>query len=335
MEYTKTTELETNLAQFTRSRFITMLPNGTLALLVACLALGLKAGDEVLVPNLTMIATANAPYLIGIQPILVDIDQETLCMDLDRAAEAITTKTKALIYVSLNGRSGDMHQVTEFCKKNKLLFIEDAAQSLGSSWHNQSLGTFGEVGVLSFSVPKIITTGQGGALLTNSQSIYEKIKKIKDFGRVRGGSDVHNEFGWNFKFTDLLSVVGIEQMKKLPKRIVRKKAIYKLYSTLLSQVPKLTLIQTDLSLTTPWFIDIYVSQPDKLAAYLASQGIGTRRIYPALSTQKIYQNSKASQGVYPVSQKMAATGLWLPSASTLTDHMINRICKLIIQYYAD
>lgn len=331
-EYKKTEELEGMIAKYTGAKYCVMTVNGTVSLILALLALGIKSGDEVLTPDITMIATPNSAKLLGAKPVFVDIEPDTFCMDLKLAASAITPKTKAILYVSLNGRSSNMKEAREFCRKHKLFLIEDAAQSLGSYSNNKHLGTFGEIGTLSFAVPKIITTGQGGALLTNSARLYKKIKMLKDFGRARGGIDIHDEWGWNFKFTDLQAVIGIEQMKKLAVRVKRKKEIFKRYLDGLKNVKQITFIPTDLSKTSPWSIDIYVNQPLKLASYLKDRNIGTRVVYPAIHTQKIYRD-KSYKKRFPIAEKYARTGLWFPSSTQLTNQQIDYITSVIKEYY--
>lgn len=333
MEFKKTAELERAIADFTGAAHCVMTTNGTISLSLALLALGLKPGDEVLVPNMTMIATPNAAKMVGMNPVLVDVESTTLCMDLAKAKEAITPNTKALMYVAFNGRSGDMEAVKSFCKEHDLFLIEDAAQALGSFWRGRHLGTFGDMGSFSFSVPKIITTGQGGALITNREDLAQKIKQLKDFGRTSGGVDIHEEWGWNFKFTDIQAVIGLEQMKKLPWRLTRKKEIFRRYQEGLAGVAQVEFLATNLRETGPWFIDVFVDDPDALAAFLKERGIGTRRIYPAIHTQKIYADS--NRGVsFPVSERYAARGLWLPSSSKLSDEEIDYVVKMIKIYYA-
>ncbi len=333
MEYKKTEELERLIADYTRAKYCVMTVNGTVGLTMALLALGIGREDEVLVPNLTMIASPNAVRLAAARPVLVDVDAETLCMDLTCAAERITSRTKALMYVAFNGRSGAMEKVREFCAHHALALIEDAAQAFGSFYNSKHLGVFGEIGSFSFSVPKIITTGQGGALVTDSEELYKKLRRLKDFGRDTGGADIHNDWGWNFKFTDLQAVVGIEQMKKLAWRVSRKKQLYKRYYDALCAIPQISFLPTDLTNTSPWFIDIYVDDPDRLQQYLKEKGIGARRIYPAVHKQKIYQ--QAYQGVsFPISEQYAARGLWLPSSSKLTDEEVDIIVGAVAEYYS-
>ena len=333
MEFKKTEELERMIADYVGAKYCVMTVNGTVSLWLALRALGVGRGDEVLVPNLTMIASPNAVALAGASPVLVDVEVNTLCMDLEKAVLSVTPKTKALMYVPFNGRSGDMERVVSFCKEHDLLLVEDAAQAFGSFFKEKHLGAFGAIGSFSFSVPKIITTGQGGALVTDNEELYKKMRRLKDFGRDQGGADIHDDWGWNFKFTDLQAVVGIEQMKKLAWRVSRKKELYKRYSDALRDISQILFLPTDLTNTSPWFIDIYVDDPDGLQHYLKENGIGARRIYPAVHTQKIYQPAYREIS-FPVSEQFAARGLWLPSSSKLTDEEVDYVAEMIKKYYS-
>lgn len=328
-EFKKTAEFEQMIAEYTGSQFCCVVSNGTVSLAIALWAAGVGKGDEVLVPNFTMIATPNAIVLVGARPVLVDVEPRTLCMDLDCCRKAITNKTKAIILVSSNGRAPNMSAYQDFCKKHDLFFLEDAAQSLGSFQNGKHIGTFGDVGSFSFSSPKIITTGQGGALVTNNETLYRKIKKIKDFGREKGGTDWHDMLGFNFKFTDLQAVIGIEQMKKLPARVRRKKEIYQLYVSELSEIEPLEFIPTSQE-TAPWFIDVYLEKPAALLDFLKKHEVGARLVYPPINHQKLY----ADKSKHPVSQNYCYRGLWLPSSSFLTDDQVLHICKLIKTYFA-
>jgi len=328
-EFKETAEFERMIAEYTGSRFCCVVSNGTVSLAIALWAAGIGEGDEVLVPNFTMIATPNAVKLVGAVPVLVDVEPRTLCMDLNCARKAITTKTKAIVLVSLNGRAPDMRAYQDFCKEYNLFFLEDAAQSLGSFQNGGHIGTFGDVGSFSFSSPKIITTGQGGALITNNEILFKKIKKIKDFGREGGGTDWHDIMGFNFKFTDIQAVIGIEQMKKLSVRVQRKKQIYQLYVSELSEIKSLEFIPTS-GETAPWFVDIYTENPLKLLNFLKEHQVGARQVYPPINHQKVYADGRK----YPVSERYCYLGLWLPSSSFLTDDQVLHICKLIKTFFS-
>jgi len=328
-EFKKTQEFEKLIAEFTGAKHCIVTNNGTISLTLALLAAGVKSGDEVLVPDITMIATSNACKIFGANPIFVDTEPDTVCMDMKSAEDALTPRTKALIYVSLHGRCGNMEDVRAFCQRHKLFFLEDSAQSLGSYYNGKHLGRFGDVGSFSFSMPKIITTGQGGALITDNDDIAYKIGRLKDFGRAWGGIDIHETIGYNFKFTDIQAVIGIEQMKKLDERIKQKREIYSRYEQRLRKIRGVKMLPTDLKQTTPWFVDIYVDKPDEMAKWLKEKGIGTRRIYPSIHTQEAYNVSVHC----PNAELAAKRGLWLPSSVQLKDEQIDRVTENIGEFF--
>jgi perosamine synthetase len=175
----------------------------------------------------------------------------------------------------------------------------------------------------------VISTGQGGALITNNDDIAHKIRRLKDFGRAKGGTDFHDTIGYNFKFTELQACLGIEQMKKLQWRVDRKKQIIKLYRKLLKDVSQVSFFDQDLKNTTPWFIDVFVEKRAELQVYLKEHNIGTRIMYPPINRQVAYKYP----GVFPVSDQVGEKGLWLPSASQLTDEDINRVTQAIKDFY--
>jgi len=277
-----------------------------------------------------MIATPNAVILAGAEPVLVDIDPKTLCLDAGLLEKAITPKTKAVFHVSMNGRSGDLNELKTLCDKKGLALLEDAAQSLGSFNKGRHLGTIGAIGSFSFSVPKIITTGQGGAVVTNDQSLHEKMLKLKDFGRLKGGADIHDEIGWNFKFTDLQAVFGIEQMKKLKSRTEKKKLIWRTYRKMLDGVGDIEFVETDLDEVTPWFVDVFVDDPEGLRAYLKERGIGARPVYPPLHSQKVFSHIK---GDFKNADYVCGRGLWLPSSVFLEEPDIARVSGEIKRFF--
>lgn len=331
-EFKQTAEFEQRIADYTKAKHCIVVNNGTISLTLMALAAGIKAGDEVIVPNYTMIATPNSIKMFGATPVFVDVEPETLCMDINCARKAITPKTKAIFFVNANGRypKSGIEAFQKLCKENNLILLEDAAQALGS-WYpdGKHQGTVGLAGSFSFSAPKVITTGQGGAVITNDDDMAYRLRRLKDFGRSGGGNDVHNSIGYNFKFTELQAVIGNEQMKKLSFRIERKKDILKRYQTNLSDLKELRFFNQDLSCTSPWFIDVLAENRDGLAQYLKQNGVGTRTMYPPINKQEAYQ----VEGNHAVSNLVGEKGLWLPSASQLTDNQIDQICQLIHDFY--
>lgn len=331
-EFKKTEIFENMLKDFTGAKHCIVTNSGTVSLTLAALALDLKPGDEVIVPNYTMIATPNSINMVGIIPIFVDVEPETLCLDLEKVNSAVNKRTKAIILVSANGRypKKDILEFKKLALKKNLYLIEDAAQSLGSFYPNgKHIGTLGDIGCFSFSTPKIISTGQGGALVTNDDKLAKKIKKLKDFGRSMGGNDLHETIGFNFKFTDLQAVVGIEQMKKLPARLIRKKKIWQLYEEKLANVKQIKLFNHNLDHTSPWFIDSIVDDRERLVTYLKENQIGTRLMYPPINEQIAYK----VHGSHPVSKAIGSNGLWLPSMIQISDKQIDYITNTIKSFY--
>lgn len=231
--------------------------------------------------------------------------------------------------VAINGRAPNMEKLIDLSEKHNLYIIEDSAQAFGSYYKGKHLGTFGDIGSFSFSTPKIITTGQGGALVTDEKELSDKITRIKDFGRIDRNSQDHDEIGYNFKFTDIQAVIGIVQMKKLKWRLKRKKEMYRFYYENLRDVSKVKFIVTDLSQISPWFVDIFVEDPVKLSLFLKSRNIGTRLFYPSIHMTKPYRASERFQNSLWVSSH----GLWLPSSTFLTDSDIMLVCKEIRRFY--
>lgn len=329
-EYKKTREFEQMIADYTGAKFCSVVSNGTVSLSIALMACGIGVGDEVIVPDYTMVATPNSAELIGAKAVFADIDKNTLCLDYESMVSAVSERTKAVILVSINGRyPKEINRYVTFCKEHGIHLIEDAAQSLGSRSGEKHLGTFGEIGSFSFSAPKIITTGQGGALITDNEELYNNITKIRDFGRLKGGSDHYLVKGWNFKFTDIQAVIGIEQMKKLPERVIRKREMGQLYERLLSNIDGVELIPTDFNNTTPWFFDIICEDREGLMTYLKENNIGTRPFYPALHAEPAY----GYVDYFPNTEYIAERGLWLPSTISLTDETIAEICYKVKEYY--
>ena len=327
-EHSQNKLFEEKFKKITNSKYAITFPNGTLTLYGILLSLNIKKGDEIIIPSYTMVATANSVILTGARVIFCDISSENLCLDPIKLKEKITKKTKAVIYVTLNGRSGYINQIKNICKKKKLFMIEDSAHSIGSFYKKKHHGNFSIASSFSFSMPKIVTTGQGGMIVTNNKSIYNKIKSLKNFGRKSDGNDTYKAIGYNFKFTDLQAALGISQLKTLKNRVLKKREIFKLYYNNLSTNPKIEMLNFEKN-ETPWFVDIYVSNRALLKKYLFKHNISTRYVYPSLDSLKIFNKQKK----LVTSNHYCSRGLWLPSSLNLTKYEIQRISKLILDFY--
>lgn len=322
-EHKKTLELENIFKYYLNIKYCHMTTSGTSAIILALMALDLNKGDKVIVPNYTMIATINCIEHLGLQPIIVDVDPNTYTININHIKSKICSDTKAIIHVSLNNRYINLEELVLYCKNNNIFLIEDAAQSLGCKVNGRNLGTFGDIGCFSLSTPKIISTGQGGFVVTNNKSLSEKIAKIKNFGRKESGKDNFESFGLNMKFTDLQAVIGIEQMKFINFRVLRMMQMYDLYY---SNLNELGIIKKQLSKSwIPWFVDIYIDNREELIDFLNKHNIKTRPTYGEINKTNMYFSEETLVNSHEVSTK----GLFLPSHMSLDDDQINYICNLI------
>ena len=329
-EHDKTREFEAELKKWIGQGFCSVVSNGTISLSIALLAGGVKPGDEVIVPALTMVATANAVKLIGATPVFADVDECDLCLNFSDMMAKTTPKTKGLIYVTLNGRHSKIMDFAGYCHDRNMIYVEDDAQSLGSNYYGgKFIGTRADIASFSFSMPKIITTGQGGCLYTGISYYADRIKKLRDFGREKSGADKYLEFGINAKFSDLQAVVGLSQIATMKDRIAKKKYIFDLYRDSLMGVPEVEFLDTNLNYVTPWFVDIYVDNRENLINHLKEKGIGSRPIYPSIPRELCYNLDYP----FPITEKASARGLWLPSSLTLTGEQIIFVCDQIKEYY--
>tara|TARA_B100001142_G_scaffold329080_1_gene391058 strand:- start:349 stop:1455 length:1107 start_codon:yes stop_codon:yes gene_type:complete len=338
-EAKKTKEFEKMFAEYTNCKYACAVTSGTAGLYLGLNALGIQKNDEVIVPDLTFVASPNSIQANGAKPVLADIDPNTFNLDTDILEKKITKKTKAIMTVNFNGRTTNMKILKEIAQKNNLKLIEDAAHSLGSYYNKKHQGTLGDIGVFSFSTPKIISTGQGGMIITNNKKLYERCMELKDFGRSMGvkkkmmSSFEHKTIGYNFKFTEFQAAVGISQMKKLSKRIKIKKNMFSLYHELLNKISGIEFIETDLDKITPWMIDIVLKNKKKkigLINFLEKNMIETRIFYPPIHKLTPYREKNKK---YPITTDISDRGLWLPSSVNLKHEEIDFISKKIREFF--
>lgn len=319
-DHTYTREFEGMLCECLHVPHCSVTTSGTQAIVFALMALGVGYGDEVLVPALTMIATANAVTMVGAIPVFVDVD-ESGCMDLSKAKEKINDKTKCVIYVSLNGRSELRSSFIDEMNSLGIRVIEDACQAFMSN----GAGTKADIGCFSLSPHKLISTGQGGFSVTSDEVLYDKLRELKDFGRIVGGADIHPAFGVNGKFTDFQAVIGLTQLETLSDRVEGKRRVFERYQDRLAgAVDFIEMVEGEV----PWFVDVYVERPLGLHSFLKERGIGSRPMYPVLNTQPIYQSDEQ----FFKASELSERGLWLPSNHDLTDEQIDTVCYTIFEF---
>jgi perosamine synthetase len=308
--------------------------SGTSALFLSLAALGVGHGDEVIVPDLTFIATANAVKLAGATPVLVDVDPGTLNVDPAAVERAITPRTKAVMPVHVTGRGADMERLSAIASRRGLFVVEDAAEALRSRHQGRWLGTWGEAGCFSFSPNKTITSGQGGLVVTRDAKLAGRLRELKDQGRpVRGtgGDDLHPTLGYNFKFTNLQAAIGLAQLGYMDGRMERQKRIYQLYAEGLRDVSGIQVLPFDIEGgACPQWTDALADRRDELVAYLAARGASCRKFWHPLHTQAPY---RLPDDAFPQAVKAAGRALWLPSAFTLTDADVREVVEMITMFY--
>jgi perosamine synthetase len=329
-----TAEFETRIAARIGARYAVATTSGTTALYMSLMALGVKQDDEVIVPDMTFIATANAVTMTGAKAVLVDVDPATLSMSAGSFEKAVTPRTRAVIPVHVSGRAGAFKKVGEVAGRHGIPVVEDAAEALGSKFNGRFLGTWGKAGCFSFSPNKTLTTGQGGMVVTDDEKLAARLRELKDQGRpVRGtgGDDLHPTLGFNFKFTNLQAAVGLGQMIDLDRRLERQRNIFEIYREELRGCGAIRFFDCDLkSGEVPQWTDVLAERRNELDAYLKSMDVHCRRFWHPLHTQAPYFQP---DGIFPNSTELAKVALWLPSAFQMTDQDVRDVSSLILAFY--
>jgi perosamine synthetase len=329
-----TEEFAQAIAKLTGAKFAVGVTSGTAAIYLPLKALGIGHGDEVIVPDMTFIATANAVSMTGATPVLADVDPETLNLGVQAMEAAITPRTKAIVPVHVSGRAAKIEEILAIVGTRGLSVVEDAAEALCSRFKNRCLGTFGQAGAFSFSPNKMITTGQGGVIVTDDESLFDRLRELKDQGRpVRGtgGADVHNSIGFNFKLTNLQAAVGLGQLEKLAPRMERVRRTYSIYRDELAGTKGIRILPFNIEGgEQPQWIDALAERRDQLDEFLAKNGAGCRRFWFPLHTQKPYLRDEKD---FPNSARLGKEAIWLPSAFQMTDDDVRSVCRLISKFY--
>jgi perosamine synthetase len=316
-------------------------PNGTLALTLGLLALGIGPGDEVLVPDITFIGSASAIILAGATPVFTEVDGQCFQIDVERARDRLTPRTKAVMPVHLFGTACNMHDLRRFVSEHGLAMIEDAAQGIGVTFDGRHVGSFGDVGCFSFFADKTITTGEGGYVACRDDGIYERLRLLRNQGRLDRGSFVHPSIGFNFRLTDLQSALGLVQLNRLPRIIERKTAIIGQYRERLAAVPEVRLLGAAPEANhVPFRCVLIVDQPHALMDYLAERGIQPRSSFYPLHRQPSLKESSHGRissdlfddGKYPNAIFSWDHGVCLPVHPTLTDDEVDIICGAVIRF---
>jgi perosamine synthetase len=325
---------EKNFSNYIGKSYGVSVANGTVALHLALTALGIKNGAEVIVPDLTFVATANAVSYCGAKPVLVDADMETWCIDPKLIEKKITNKTKAIIPVHLYGHPCDMDLIMQIAKKHGLFVVEDVAEGIGAKINHRMAGTYGAINCFSFYGNKIITTGEGGMCLTDQKELYEKMIFLKNHGMSQTKRYYHPTIGFNYRMTNIQAAIGTAQLEEIDSILKTKRDNANLYNSMLKNIEGLTMPpETSWAENCYWLYSILVDEKefgmsrDGLIENLKDDGIDSRRFfYPMHELPPYHENNG-----YLVSSSLSKRGMNLPSGATLGKKEIESICKAIIK----
>ena len=322
-----TRDFEKKIAAAIGAKYAVGVTSGTVAISLALIASGVSAEDEVIVPDLTFIATANAVSLFGAKVKLVDTLPGRMTIDPEKIKAVINNRTKAIVTVDVNGRGCEYPEILAIAKQYGLKVICDSAEALGSKYQGQYLGTYGDAGCFSFSANKTISTGQGGMVVTNDEKIHARLLELKDQGRRgqgTGGNDIHYALGFNFKLTNLQSAIGLCQLETLPSRLDFLKWRDDCYENLASAKLKACFPKRAPGEILQWR-DMLSDQRDKILPTLKDRSFGYREFWYPLHTQAAYKLNTT----FPYAEKSSNQGFWLPSYFTLKEQNITDVVSCL------
>lgn len=318
------------LLKIVGSRYGCFASNGTLALYMAMKAAGIGRGDEVLVQDLSFIASANSIEMVGATPVFVDVmSHKDLTIDLTKVK--LTEKSKAMVIAPLFGTAcTNIYEIQKFCNDNNLLLIEDAAQALAITNGTDHCGTFGDVGTFSFYADKTITTAEGGFVVTDNEEIYEKMRYLRNQGRMNSGTFLHPEIGYNFRITDMQAALGLSQLEKLERIKAEKSKIYQTYKHYLDGKVEFLKLNTEFN-HIPFRVVVFVASAEKSINAMADAGIEPRSIFYPLHKQPCYEYLGYGDSEYKNSMLCYERGICLPTWIGLTEEQIAYVSKKLLE----
>lgn len=331
---------EEKFSSFCQVKYGVGCSNGTVAIHLALESLGIGKKDEVIVPTFTMIASSNAVIYSGAKPVLVDADKETWNIDANLIEEKITKKTKAIMPVHIYGHPCDMDAINKIAKKYNLLVVEDAAESHGAEYKGKRTGSLSDAAAFSFYSNKIITTGEGGMVVTGDEKIAEKSRLLRNHAFTEPRF-LHKEMGFNYRMTNIQAAIGVAQMENADKLVESRIKNAKVYSSLLKKVKGITLPpQKEWAKNVYWMYGILIGKdfgPSKgeVMKKLLEKGVETRSFFYPLHRQPVYAGNDERfpdlSGSYPVAEELYAKGIYLPSSSFLAKEQIRFIVEKLAE----
>lgn len=349
----KVKAFEESLCQYTGAKYAVVVSSGTAALHIACLAAGITQGDKVITSPITFVASANCVLYCGGKPVFADIQEDTINIDPKEIKKKITKKTKAIIPVHFAGHPCDLEEIQKIARKYNLIVIEDAAHALGAKYKGSKIGScqYSDMTIFSFHPIKSITTGEGGAVLTNREELYEKLLMLRSHGITREQNAMKrfegpwyyemHELGFNYRITDFQCALGISQLEKLDKFIERRREIVQIYNKKLSKIEKIELPVEKENVKSAWHLysvrlkiksKVKVKRRD-IFNYLRKNNIGVQVHYIPVYMQPYYQNLGYKKGLCPVAEDFYQREITLPLYQSMSNRDVKRVINSILKTF--
>jgi len=338
-------EFEQRWAEYCGMRYGVAVSNGTVALQVAVACLNLQPGDEVIMPTFTIISCAQAVTYNGEVPVLVDVDSRTWCMDVSQVEGRITPRTRAIMPVHIYGHPVDMDPLLELAEQHGLAIIEDAAEAHGAEyccgWRDgksewRRCGSFGTVSCFSFYANKIVTTGEGGMVLTNDLAMAGRLRSLRNLCFRADRRFYHTELGYNFRLTNVQAAIGLGQLEQIDRALDQKRWMGRAYTERLRGLPGLQLpVEEPWAKNVYWMYGVVLDESSGMdaadfARRLAECGVMTRPFFLGMHEQPVLRRMGLFRdGHYPVAERIGRQGLYLPSGLTLTEEQLDRVCSAV------
>lgn len=328
-------EFEKNFAEFCTVSHAIAVMNGTVALHLPMLALDIRPGDEVIIPTLTYVATANCVSYVGATPVFVDSEPLTWNLDPEQVGRAITPRTKAIIAVHLYGHPADMNAIMDIAQRHNLWVIEDAAEAHGASIQNRRVGSFAHVSTFSFFGNKIITCGEGGMVVSNDPHLAQRMRQLKGQGVDPTRRYWFPMIGYNYRMTNIQAAIGLAQLENVDWHLAQRRRVAHTYEKYLAGVPGLKL-QPELPgyVNSYWMVSVVLDESlparNTVMEELAERGIETRPFFYPMHVLPMYSHLTKAQ-IFPVADKVAAQGFNLPSSANLTEEDIRYVCDCLLE----
>ena len=333
-------KFENAMAQETGRKYASAVSSGTSALELAFAALDLEAGDEVIIPSFTIISCVSAIIRCNLVPIFVDSDLNTWNTNLEFIKKAYTNKTKAILLPHIYGLPIDLDPILDFAKEHNLFIVEDAAQMHGQSYKDRKCGSFGDISIFSFYANKLVSTGEGGMLLTNKQEIYLRVESLKNQAFIKGKRFYHEDLGFNFRMTNLQAAVGLAQVEQLEKFVLKKKLVGELYQEGLSSIKNIQLPvkQTPYATNIYWAFGLVLKgslegRAQEITTSLRGLGVDTRPFFYPLHKQPIIQKLGFAKNSVSLenSEYLGDNGFYLPNGLGIDLKQVDKVCKSLRQ----